>query len=140
MNAIEFSDKIESGEAKVLTLDNAKKLKGKEIEWMYFGYERNENKVRKMVVGDIVSEFDHYKKEPIPGFASRSDYWLSFMSDKRIFEVKNTFILLDEKGNDNSHIYCNAYDKNYFDVPTFTCSDADREVYYIELSHSNINI
>ena len=56
MKTNEFIHRIENGEAKVLTVEEAKKLKGKKIYWFYFGYSGNENEVQEMKVGDIVSE------------------------------------------------------------------------------------
>lgn len=38
MKTNEFIHRIENGEAKVLTVEEAKKLKGKKIYWFYFGY------------------------------------------------------------------------------------------------------
>lgn len=52
MKTNEFIHRIENGEAKVLTVEEAKKLKGKKIYWFYFGYSGNENEVQEMKVGE----------------------------------------------------------------------------------------
>lgn len=83
MKANEFIKKIENGEAKVLTVESAKNLKGKTILWMYFGYSGNENEVYEMIVGDIVSELEYYSTQPCEGYKSRADYWKSYMSERR---------------------------------------------------------
>lgn len=131
MKTSEFIQKIENGEAKVLTVEAARTLRGKRILLMYFGYEGNENEVLEMTVGDIVSEYDYYKKQPMEGYSSRAAYWKSYMNAGQLQDTKDKLILLDEEGNDSSHIYAYTNRYNFYDVPTFTCSDADREVYYI---------
>lgn len=67
MKTNEFIHRIENGEAKVLTVEEAKKLKGKKIYWFYFGYSGNENEVQEMKVGDIVSELEYYSNQPCEG-------------------------------------------------------------------------
>lgn len=132
MTVKEFVQKIDNGEAKVLTVEDAKKLRGKNIEWMYFGYEGNYNSVEEMTVGDIVSEWDYYKTQPCEGYDSRTAYWESYMDDKRINSLKNTLLLMGDNGK-CPFIRCYPQDESYFKIPTFTCSDADREVYYVEV-------
>lgn len=132
MTTKEFTEKIENGEAKVLTLDAAKRLKGKKIAWMYFGYEHNSNQVSTMVVGDIVSKMAYAETEPLKGYNSRAEYWRSYMSPEKLKEAEETLYLLDSKGV-YSYIFLFSSFMDFFDEPTFTCSDADREVYYIEL-------
>ena len=129
MTKSEFIKKVENGEAKVLTVEAARKLKGKTILWMYFGYSGNENEVRKMRVGDIVSELGYYSKQPCEGYASRAEYWKSYMTEEQLKEKENTLLLLDEEGK-NQFIRAHK-ESDLFDKPTFTCSDADREIYYI---------
>lgn len=131
MNAKEFIEKIKSGEAKVLTVKVAKLLKGKRIAWMYFGY-KGQNSVKEMTVGNIVTELDYNETQPCEGFSSRADYWRSYMTEKQLDEKKTTLLLLQADG---KCPYINAHTKysNFYNVPTFTCTDADREVYYIEI-------
>lgn len=68
---------------------------------MYFGYSGNENEVRKMRVGDIVSELGYYSKQPCEGYASRAEYWKSYMTEEQLKEKENTLLLLDEEGKTN---------------------------------------
>ncbi len=128
----EFIAKIDSGDAKVLTVEAAKALKGKHIAWMYFGYKGNYLSVQEMTVGKIVSELDYMETQPCEGFKSRADYWRSYMSKKQLDEVRKTLSLLNMIGNP-SLIYAHPESSLLYGVPTFTCSDVDREVYYIEL-------
>lgn len=126
-----FIKKIENGEAKVLTVETAKLLRGKRIAWMYFGY-RGQNTVKEMTVGDIISSLDYNETQPCDGFSSRSEYWRSFMTERQLDEEKTTLLLLDADG---GCPYIKSFTKyfNFYDTPTFTCSDADREVFYIEI-------
>ena len=126
-----FIKKIESGEAKVLTVETAKLLRGKRIAWMYFGY-RGQNTVKEMTVGDIISSLDYNETQPCGEFSSRSEYWRSFMTERQLDEEKTTLLLLDADG---GCPYIKSFTKysNFYDTPTFTCSDADREVFYIEI-------
>jgi hypothetical protein len=48
------------------------------------------------------------------------------MTKKELNEIKSQLVLLDENDIDH-HIYCHK-NNHYFEQPTFTCSDADREV------------
>lgn len=128
MTIKEFVGKINNGEASVLTLEAAKALKGDRIYWMYFGYNSNENAVSEMIVGDIVSAFDYAKKKYMEGYTSRAAYWESYMTEEQLDEVKKKLVLLDDKGKDQGIYIHPKY--NFFDEPTFTCSDADREVFY----------
>lgn len=82
-----------------------------------------------MKVGDIVSELEYYSNQPCEGYESRADYWKSYMSEKQLETVGKTLMLLDSDGKDK---FIKAHlNMNFFDEPTFTCSDADREVYYL---------
>lgn len=123
-----FRKKIEANEAKVLTLDSARQLKGKRIAWMYFGY--NPSVVNEMIVGDIVSSWDYNEKQPCEGYKSRTDYWQSYMKKEQLQREKETLLLLDAEGK-NSYIKCHSDWNDTYEEPTFTCSDANREVYYI---------
>lgn len=125
----EFVKKIKNEEAKVLTVEAAKKLKGKTILWMYFGCSGNKNEVYEMIVGNIVSELEYYSTQPCEGYKSRTDYWKSYMSEGQLKEKENTLLLLDSDGN-NKFIRAHL-NLSFFDEPTFTCSDADKEVYYV---------
>lgn len=132
MTVREFIQKIKSGEAKVLTVETAKELRGKRIAWMYFGDKSNSLTVQEMTVGDIVSELDYMETQPCEGYNSRADYWRTFMDKDRLDEAKTILILLDENGG-TPFMYAHTKYHNFYDEPTFTCTDADREVYFIEL-------
>lgn len=130
MTTQEFNKKIENGEAKVLTVEAAKRLKGKNIIWTYFGYEANQQCLHEMTVGNILSEMDYYETQPMKGWKSKAEYWRSYMSKSMLDKIKNTLLLLDSE---NSATYIKCYpDSGIFEEPTFTCSDADRCVFYIE--------
>lgn len=129
-----FIEKIESGEAKVLTVEAAKELKGKRIAYLFFGYAGNQNEVRETTVGNIVSSFDYEKTQPFEGFASRADQWITFMTKKQVKEQQEKLLLLDENDKYTSYICCYGGKYSFFPEPTFTCSDVDREVYYLVLN------
>ena len=82
-----------------------------------------------MTIGDIVSELEYYSTQPCEGYASRAEYWKSYMTEEQLKEKENTLLLLDEEGK-NQFIRAHK-ESDLFDKPTFTCSDADREIYYI---------
>lgn len=129
MMTSEFAKKIENKKANVLTVEKAKCLKGKTVYWFYYGYTGNQNKVLQMTIGDIVSELEYYSTQPCEGYASRTEYWKSYMTEEQLKEKENTLLLLDENGKNN--FICAHVNSGLFDDPTFTCSDADREVYYV---------
>lgn len=110
-----------------MTVEKARQLKGKKILWLYFGY-MGQSEVEEMVVGDILSQYEYNKTQPMKGWPSRSDYWESYMTPEKLQETKETLMLLDASGRDR-FIY--AHSTNYYPEPTFTCSDADREVYFL---------
>ena len=133
ITAREFNQKIDNNEAAVLTVEKAKSLKGKKIAWTYFGYSSNEQVVYEMTVGEIVSSWDFHKNEKVDGFESRTAEWQTWMRPDQIQDEKDKLILLDEKGENNNHIFAFTGRENCFDEPTFTCSDSDRSVFFIEL-------
>lgn len=133
MKVSEFIEKIESGDAKVLTLKEARNLIGKEIYWCYFGYEHNENIVSFLKVGNIISEREYYTtidNSPVMGFENLYEYWAN-KRPKAAKESDKKLMLLDSCNKD-TYIRCH-YNNPYYKEPTFTCSDLDREVYFIEV-------
>lgn len=112
----------------VLTVAKAKYLKGKTIEWTHYGYPMNSNKIEKMVVGEIITEWEWAERQPCEGYSNKADYWNKIMSEAQIHDSKNRLVLLNEKG-ENTYIYCDTTD-NYFGEPTFVCSDSDRAVFF----------
>lgn len=130
MTLQEFNMKIEKGEAKVLTLEAAKLLKGKSIIWTYFGYEHNQQDIYETIVGDIMTELDYYETQPMDGWTSRAAYWRSYMKKEQLDRFNKTLVLLNDK-RELTHIKCHLT-SGYFDEPTFTCSDEDRCVFFLE--------
>ena len=130
MTTQEFNQKIESGEAKVLTLEKAKSLIGKTIFWTYFGYRGNQQDVYETTIGNILSDMQYNETQPLKGWSSRAEYWCSYMNKRQLDEVNNTLLIVDANNN-NTFMYCHLIE-SCFDEPTFTCSDADRCVFYIE--------
>ena len=126
-----FNQWVKNGKAQVLTLEKAEKLKGKTIIWSYYGYEHNEQVVYEMTVGNIVSNWDYNKTQPMKGYDSRTSYWNSYMTEAQKQKEKDMLLLLDDEETDSNYIYCHTGEGNCFDVPTFTCSDADRCVWFI---------
>ena len=53
------------------------------------------------------------------------------MNKRQIDEVNNTLLIVDENNND-TYMYCDLIE-SWFEEPTFTCSDADRCVFFIEI-------
>lgn len=132
MTTEEFISQIDNVTAKVLTVESAKELKGHQIAWMYFGYSGNENVVSEMVIGDIISELEYNETQPCKGFNSRAEYWRSYMDKQALEDAENTLLLLDINGK-CPYIKAHIGRFNIFEEPTFTCSDADRQVFYIEI-------
>lgn len=125
---------VNNGTAKVLTLQAAKELKGKKISTIYFGY-RGQDGVEEFIVGDIISQWDlaakNVDEKNFPE-GNQQLHWASFMRPERINESKKTLELLDINGKE-FFIRCNL-NSIYFKEETFTCSDADREVFYVEIT------
>lgn len=126
---------IQNGTAKVLTLEIAKTLIGKKIQTKYFGY-KGQNGIETFVVGGFKTEMQlaaerrytcNYWK-----FKNFAQYWLSYMTPNQI-EEKETTIILTKKGGKPTFIRCQSKLNNFYSEPTFTCSDADREVYFVAL-------
>jgi hypothetical protein len=121
----------------VLTLEMAKQLKGQKIATTHPVYRANTAVVTEFVVGEIISEWDLAAKNVDPKNFPQGNqqlYWASYMSEDRIQEAKNTLNLLAEDGT-NNYIRCHI-GSGYFSEPTFTCSDADREVYYVVIQET----
>lgn len=128
-------DAINNHQAPHLTVEVAKQLKGRRIASMYFGY-NGQDGYNDFVIGDVVSEYDYYQnlkeehfQESSSKYKNRTEYWESYMSNEQILIRKHTMILLDENYSNRLHYY--AYNCGFFEEPTFTCSDADRVVFFI---------
>jgi hypothetical protein len=131
MEAISITPQHIFKTGQILTVEAAKSLIGKTIATTSEEYYMNEPHVNVFTVAGIVNEWDMNAKEPMDGYISRQDYWISYMKADRINELKNTLMLLDNNGGwwHRAHNYTGIYEH-----PTFTGSDADRTVYYIVLN------
>lgn len=126
---------VENKTAKVLTLDLAKQLIGKRIQTIYFGY-RGQDGTDDFVVGEIVSDLEYHRNlnedcyKNNPKFKNRAEYWESYMSESELNARKNSLKLIAADGRD-------TYIITQPNENVFTCSDADRYVYFVEVSHEN---
>lgn len=128
MTTREFNKLIESGEAQVLTLSKARQLIGKTIIWSYFGYKYNGQEVFESQISEIISEYERASREEVNGFVSRAAQWESWMPAHKLQATKDRFVIMD---NDKyTCMFCDTKE-GFFKEPTFACSDADREVYFI---------
>lgn len=121
---------IESNQ--ILTLDKAQSLIGKTILVTNPEDRANEPLVREVEVS-LVTAYDHYTKVLMPrpygdDKEGAKGYYNNVIKPKEQ-ELRDTFVLYDSKGNVTAH----CYQKNtWFDVPTFTGSDENRPIYFVE--------
>lgn len=117
----------------VLTVDKAKELIGKKIACTSAEYKANQPIVSEFTPHVIISEWSNAATMEYTqgGWNNYQEYWASYMTERQIDEKKTNLLLF---GNDGK-CYFKAHTKysNFYDEPTFTGSDADREVYYVEL-------
>lgn len=110
---------VNDGTAKVLTVEAAKELKGKRIQTIYFGY-RGQDGVDDFIINDFKTMYElHHDRQ-----------YLDTLGERTVNQFKNIIEIVSERGNTAIR-----YDKDYsyiFDEPTFTCSDVDRGVFFIE--------
>jgi hypothetical protein len=119
----------------VLTLELAKALKGKRIICTSAEYRMNTPGVKEFVVGEIISAWDEAARRPyydLSKFDNYQDYWASYMTGRQIQAEKDKLLLLGEDGQVKYGAHKGEFN-HYGDQITFTGSDADREVYFIEL-------
>ena len=121
---------IESNQ--ILTLEMAKSMEGKTILVTNPEDRANEPLVREVEVS-LVTAYDHYTKVLMPRLygddeAGAKGYYNNVIKPKEQ-ELRDTFVLYDSKGNVTAH----CYKKNtWFNVPTFTGSDENRPIYFVE--------
>lgn len=132
----EMRSAVETKTANVLTLENAKSLKGKKIRTIYFGY-KGQDGVDEFVVGEVISALEYYRNlkencfiDHPKGFKNRVEYWESYMTKSQLLEIKNSYKIITVDGRD-------TYISTEPGEDVFTCSDADRYVYFIVLSDEN---
>lgn len=111
----------------VLTIGKAKELTGKYIYITNSEYWANEPTVRRVMV-DPISEWDAAANDHTAnGFGNRQEYWKSYMTEKQIERVKNSYSIgRNELGNLEGKTSSASGDTPFFG------SDEDREIYYIE--------
>ena len=119
----------------VLTIARANALKGKTIAVTHPVYSGNQNTVEVITVGDVLSHWDYAATQPYANdkYPNRQAHWRSYMSEEQINIYKGRMLLLNAAG-ESTYIVAHMNENNCFggrDV--FTCSDADREVYYCEI-------
>lgn len=116
----------------VLTLEAAKQLEGETILVTNPEDRANEPLVREVVVS-LATAYDYYTKVLMPRLygddkEGAKDYYNNVIKPKEQ-ELRGTYVLYDSKGNVTAH----CYQKNiWFDVPTFTGSDENRPIYFVE--------
>lgn len=125
-------------ENQVLTVAVADSLKGQKIACTNPEYSANSCHVSMFVVGEIINELEYMYTQEYPlqkeGFTQHKTfghYWESYMSAAQLDEVKTTLVLLDDAG--KKQFKAHTKYSNFYNTPTFTGSDADREVYYIKM-------
>lgn len=116
----------------VLTLDKAQSLIGKTILVTNPEDRANEPLVREVKVS-LATAYDHYIKVLMPRlYGDDKEGAKGYYNDvikPREQELRDTFVLYDSKGNVTAH----CYKKNtWFDVQTFTGSDENRPIYFVE--------
>ena len=126
METIEIFEKNQ-----ILTLEVARALMGKKIAITSPEYKANQPTVREFRIGEIISAWDHAAKIKYPdsSFNNMQEYWLSYMTTEQADNQIDKLLLLDDKGEQQAVAYLNSF----YPEPTFTGSDEDREVYYIEI-------
>lgn len=128
MKPIEIA--LKEGKAQVLTLVIAKQLLGKKIQTKYFGY-AGQDGTDEFTIAEILSEYQISERIADPKHGTRARYWDSYMTDRQLAERKATLELV---GPNDYRTYIRCHNPNgYFEEPTFTCSDIDREVYFVEI-------
>ena len=121
----------------ILTVAKAIQLKGKQIACTSAEYKANQPRVKTFIVGEIISEWDNAANEAYPDqhgkhtqYENFQQYWASYMTETQIKDRKARLILLSEDG---KRQYIAITNSGFYSVPVFTGSDADREVYFVEL-------
>lgn len=115
-------------ENNLLTLAKAQGLIGKTIRYFAPAYSGNADYTGEITISGIISEWEYNKKQPMEGYQSRIAYWDSYMSERSKEKLKNTLLIMDEKGSDGPH-----YMRLYPGYDAFSISDADRYVIFEEI-------
>lgn len=114
----------------LLTLEAAKSLIGKKIACTSREYKHNTPRLVEFIVSGFISDWDLAANEPMEKYGNRQNYWASYMSQEQVQERKDKLHVLGEDG--KTKYNCHTASRE-FDEPTFSGSDMDRPVLYIEL-------
>lgn len=121
---------IESNQ--ILTLDKAQSLIGKTILVTNPEDRANEPRVREVEVS-LFTAYDYYTNVLMPRICGNdkkaAEKYYNEVVMPRELELKNTVILYDSDGKITASCY---KDSAWFDVPTFTGSDENRQIYFVE--------
>lgn len=132
---IEITPKQIFDKGQILTLEVAKTLIGKTIAVTNGEYRMNSPLVRRGKVVGIESEWDLAAKEDISHldggkYATRQEYWASYMKPEQIDRYKNRLILV---ASTTLFATCELH-SHFYDEPTFFGSDENRPIYYVVLN------
>ncbi len=121
----------------ILTVEVAKGLLGKRIAVTSPEDRMNRPWVREFVVGSLLIEWDWAAGQAYPEdkFATRQEHWASYMNNHQIASKRSRLLLLDDKGERQAVAEINP-SLSFFSEPTFHGSDADRAVFYVEVSEN----
>lgn len=115
----------------ILTLTVAKTLIGKTISVTNSEYSANTPSVRTGKVLDIKSKWDLANEDDYtsidPKYATRQEYWKSYMTEKQIADMQNALVLIGDK---QLNAVCDARQWGNTE-PYFYGSDEDRPIVYI---------
>lgn len=129
----ELRELASNGKLETLTLEKAKKLQGKRIQTIYFGYAHQDG-VDDFIVGEIISEYELALRDTsADGFENRAKYWESYMTPSRLHEVKTQLVILTK---DNRNTYIRTNTEGYY-ANIFWCSDSDRFVQFRVVEDEN---
>lgn len=128
----------------VLTLEIARTLIGKKIACTSPEYKANSCHVSEFVVGGFISEWEFAATREYPKvdtskyvqYSNYQEYWKSYMKSEQKLEHQRRLLLIDADG--NRQYVCYLVGGCFGDTPTFFGSDADREVYYVEILKPNV--
>lgn len=122
----------------VLTLAKAKEMVGRTIAITSPEYKANTPRVRIFTIAKFQTTWEWGAEQPYINdkFSNRQEYWQSYMKPEQIEKQKSQLFLICAEGKVRAGAETNL-DYSFYNEVTFTGSDADREVYYIELSNEN---
>lgn len=134
MKTTEITTKEIFEKGQVLSLAKAEAMVGKTIAITSPEYKANTPDVRIFTIGKFQSEWDWAAEQPYcnDNFKSYQEYWKSYMTPEQIATRKSKLFLLDTEGKVRAGAETNL-SRSFYNEPTFTGSDADREVYFIEM-------